>query len=123
MIDKNSILLFVTDTDASIRFYTKLLEQEPVAASPTFGMFILPSGLGLGLWKKAGVEPAPTATGGAADLGFRVNEPGMVDSMYVDWKAKGASILMLPTDLDFGRSFVAADPDGHRLRVYTVDDE
>jgi predicted enzyme related to lactoylglutathione lyase len=47
----------------------------------------------------------------------------MVDSMYVDWKAKGASILMLPTDLDFGRSFVAADPDGHRLRVYTVDDE
>ncbi len=52
MIDKNSILLFVTDTDASIRFYTKLLGQEPVAASPTFGMFILPSGLGLGLWKK-----------------------------------------------------------------------
>jgi catechol 2,3-dioxygenase-like lactoylglutathione lyase family enzyme len=60
MIDKNSILLFVTDTDASIRFYTKLLGQEPVAASPTFGMFILPSGLGLGLWKKTGVEPAPT---------------------------------------------------------------
>jgi predicted enzyme related to lactoylglutathione lyase len=86
-------------------------------------MFILPSGLGLGLWKKTGVEPAPTAAGGAVDLGFRVNEPGMVDSMYVDWKAKGASILMLPTDLDFGRSFVAADPDGHRLRVYTVDDE
>ena len=73
--------------------------------------------------EKNGVEPAPTAAGGAADLGFRVNEPGMVDSMYVDWKAKGASILMLPTDLDFGRSFVAADPDGHRLRVYTVDDE
>ncbi|MND76000.1 Glyoxalase-like domain protein [compost metagenome] len=123
MIDKNSILLFITDTDASIRFYIKLLGQEPVAATPTFGMFILPSGLGLGLWKKTGVEPVPTSAGGGSELGFRVSEPKMVDSIYDDWKAKGAVILMPPTDLDFGRSFVAADPDGHRLRVYTVDDE
>lgn len=121
MIDKNSVLLFITDIEASIGFYTKLLGQGPVQASPTFGMFILPSGLGLGLWKKTGVEPAPTAAGGGSDLGFHVPEHAMVDLICDDWKAKGAAILMPPTDLDFGRCFVAADPDGHRLRVYTVD--
>jgi len=47
----------------------------------------------------------------------------MVDVIYDEWKAKGVTILMPPADLDFGRCFVAADPDGHRLRVYTVDDE
>ena len=32
----------------------------------------------------------------------------------------GASIALPPTDPDFGRSFVALDPDGHRLRVYAI---
>ena len=32
-------------------------------------------------------------------------------------------IAFPPTDLDFGRSFVALDPDGHRLRVYAVAEE
>lgn len=44
----------------------------------------------------------------------------IVDALHAEWLGKGATILMRPTDLDFGRSFVAADPDGHRLRVYTV---
>ncbi|MBB2671410.1 UNVERIFIED_ORG: putative enzyme related to lactoylglutathione lyase [Rhizobium esperanzae] len=47
----------------------------------------------------------------------------MVDATHADWQAKGANIVMAPTDLDFGRSFVAADPHGHRLRVYTVAEE
>ncbi len=122
MIDKNSVLLFITDTEASIDFYTKLLGQMPIEASPTFGMFILPSGLGLGLWKKTGVEPAPTGAGGGSEIGFHVPQSAMVDTIFDDWKAKGVTILMPPTDLDFGRCFVATDPDGHRLRVYTVDD-
>jgi len=32
-------------------------------------------------------------------------------------------IALPPTDLDIGRSFVALDPDGHRLRVYASDKE
>jgi hypothetical protein len=27
-------------------------------------------------------------------------------------------ILQPPTEMDFGRTFTAADPDGHRLRVF-----
>ncbi|WP_338112929.1 hypothetical protein [Sphingomonas sanguinis] len=29
-------------------------------------------------------------------------------------------MLMPPTDRPFGRSFVALDPDGHRVRVYAL---
>jgi catechol 2,3-dioxygenase-like lactoylglutathione lyase family enzyme len=120
MTDKNSILLYMTNATKSAGFYARLLGQEPVEASATFAMFILPSGLGLGLWGKAGVEPAPSAAGGGCDIGFKVGAPEMVDALHAEWQGKGATILMQPTDLDFGRSFVAADPDGHRLRVYTV---
>ncbi|ARM91552.1 glyoxalase/bleomycin resistance protein/dioxygenase family protein (plasmid) [Rhizobium sp. CIAT894] len=120
MTASNSILLYVTDAPASARFYANLLGKEPVEASETFAMFILPSGLGLGLWGKAGVEPAPAAAGGGSEIGFKVAVTDMVDATHADWQAKGANIVMAPTDLDFGRSFVAADPDGHRLRVYTV---
>ncbi|PDS75758.1 VOC family protein [Rhizobium sp. L43] len=120
MIDSNSILLFVADAGKSASFYGQLLGQDPVELSPTFAMFILPSGLALGLWGKAGVEPAPTAMGGGCDLGFKVATADRVDTLHAEWQVKGATILLPPTDLDFGRSFVAADPDGHRLRVYTV---
>lgn len=123
MTDSNSILLYVTDATTSARFYTKLLGQEPVEASPTFAMFILPSGLGLGLWGKTGVEPAPVATGGGCDIGFKVDTAAVVDATHADWRGKGADIALPPTDLDFGRSFVAVDPDGHRLRVYALSEE
>lgn len=120
MTNRNSILLYVADAPASAGFYGRLLGQTPVEASPTFAMFVLPSGLGLGLWGRAGVEPPATAAAGGCDLGFRVETPDMVDALHAEWRGKGATILLSPTDLDFGRSFVAADPDGHRLRVYTV---
>lgn len=30
---------------------------------------------------------------------------------------------MAPAQLEFGWSFVIADPDGHRLRVYALDED
>jgi catechol 2,3-dioxygenase-like lactoylglutathione lyase family enzyme len=123
MTDRNSLLLYVTDATTSARLYAELLGQQPVEASPTFAMFILPSGLGLGLWGKTGVEPAPAAAGGGCELGFKVDTAAAVDTTFAEWRAKGATIALPPADLDFGRSFVAVDPDGHRLRVYAMREE
>jgi len=75
------------------------------------------------LWGKDGVEPAPAATGGGSELGFKLATAAAVDQTRAAWSAKGAAIALPPTDLDFGRSFVALDPDGHRLRVYAVAEE
>ncbi|MFG1243295.1 VOC family protein [Xanthobacter sp. DSM 14520] len=122
MTETNNLLLYVSDPEASGRFYAGLLGRVPVEVSPTFVLLVLPSGLALGLWKTTGVEPAPTASGGGSELGFKVAGAADVDAAYAAWLARGARIALPPTDLDFGRSFVALDPDGHRLRVYALAD-
>ncbi|MDI4657888.1 VOC family protein [Xanthobacter autotrophicus] len=120
MTETNTLLLYVADPEASGRFYAGLLGREPVEVSPTFALLVLPSGLALGLWKAGGVEPAPTASGGGSELGFKVARAADVDATHAAWLTRGARIALPPTDLDFGRSFLALDPDGHRLRVYAL---
>jgi catechol 2,3-dioxygenase-like lactoylglutathione lyase family enzyme len=123
MTNANIVLLYVTSPEASARFYAALLGRQPLEASPTFVLFPLAPGLALGLWRKDGVEPAAAAPGGGSEIGFKVEGAEAVDAAHSDWRAKGASIALPPTDLDFGRTFVALDPDGHRLRVYAPSDE
>jgi predicted enzyme related to lactoylglutathione lyase len=38
---------------------------------------------------------------------------------HTDWRKRGLTIAQAPTSMDFGRTFVVLDPDGHRLRVFT----
>lgn len=123
MFEPSNILLPVADPLASARFYGDILGLAPVEAGPNFVLFMLPSGLGLGLWDKTGVVPAPTATAGCVEIGFKVESGAAVDAAHAAWRSKGCAIALAPTDLEFGRSFVAADPDGHRLRVYALYDE
>jgi catechol 2,3-dioxygenase-like lactoylglutathione lyase family enzyme len=122
MTGTNMLILYVTDPAASARFYAGLLDREPVDASPTFVFLILESGLALGLWKKDGVQPAPVTGRGGCELGFKMADAAAVDAVHAAWQGKGAVVAQPPVDLDFGRSFVALDPDGHRLRVYALAD-
>jgi predicted enzyme related to lactoylglutathione lyase len=72
----------------------------------------------LGLWSRYTVEPAATAAGGGGELAFTVKDAAAVAALYEQWGGKGLRILQKPVDLDFGHTFVAMDPDGHRLRVF-----
>lgn len=118
MFDANFVLLYVDSPAASARFYAGLLGAEPIEESPTFAMFPLPSGVMLGLWSRHTVEPAAAAAGGGAEIATVVASPAEVDARCAEWRGRGLTILQEPTELDFGRSFVALDPDGHRLRVF-----
>ena len=70
----------------------------------------------MGLWSRHAVEPAAAAAaGGGSELAFTAED---VDAVHADWAARGLPIAQEPTDMDFGRTFVALDPDGHRLRVF-----
>lgn len=109
------VILYVNSPTASAAFYADLLRQEPAQASPTFAMFALPSGIGLGLWSSHTVEPAAAAAGGGAEIAFTADD---IDAVHTDWSARGLTIAQMPTEMDFGRTFVALDPDGHRLRVF-----
>jgi catechol 2,3-dioxygenase-like lactoylglutathione lyase family enzyme len=118
MLSPNFVILYVDSPTASATFYSALLDRKPVDASPTFALFALDSDLKLGLWSRTTVEPPATGTTGAAEIAFPVEDAAAVDSVHADWRGRGLTILQ-PTTMDFGRTFVALDPDGHRLRVFT----
>ncbi|CAO3355991.1 VOC family protein [Azospirillum palustre] len=111
------VLLYVDSPAASAAFYANLLGREPVEASPTFAMFKAGNGLMLGLWSRHTVEPAATAPGGG-EIAFTVADEAAVHDLHADWSGRGLTILQPPTAMDFGHTFVAQDPDGHRLRVF-----
>ena len=113
----NFMLLYVDSPESSAPFYAGLLGHAPAEASPTFVLFALRSGLMLGLWARQTVEPAATPTGGG-ELAFAVDGADAVDATHADWVRRGLTIIQPPTLMDFGRTFVALDPDGHRLRVF-----
>ncbi|WP_448188828.1 VOC family protein [Azospirillum sp. sgz301742] len=118
MRDLNFVILYVDSPSASAAFYAELLGKQPVEASPTFAMFAMESGVMLGLWSRHTVEPAATAAGGGAEVAFTVADADAVRATHQDWKQRGLPIAQEPTAMDFGHTFVALDPDGHRLRVF-----
>lgn len=120
MIDSNFVILYVSNPEISARFYADLLEKQPVEASATFAMFILPGGMRLGLWSKHTVEPAAQGSTGSHEIVFSADSHAQVDSLCSAWHEKGLEILQQPVEMDFGYTFVALDPDGHRLRVYRL---
>ncbi len=122
MPDPSFIILYVDAPPKSATFYADLLAAPVLESSPTFAMLPLRPGVMLGLWSRHTVEPAAAAGGGGAEIGFTTDgsEPGRtVDAIHADWAKRGLKILQEPADMDFGRTFVALDPDGHRLRVFT----
>ncbi len=118
MSNPSFLLLYVDSPKVSGAFYRELLKLEPVEQSPTFVLFALESGLMLGLWSRCKVEPATAGSAGASELAFTVKNAAAVDATYAAWGERGVRIAQAPVDLDFGRTFVGLDPDGHRLRVF-----
>jgi predicted enzyme related to lactoylglutathione lyase len=81
-------------------------------------MLPLREGVMLGLWSRKTVEPAADAPAGASEVAFTVENAAAVEATFADWKKRGLNILQEPVQMDFGMTFVATDPDGHRLRVF-----
>ncbi len=115
MTDLALVILYVDAPQRSARFYADLLGVPVVESSPTFAMLQLSGGVALGLWSRHTVEPRAGAAVGGGEIVF--TDPD-IDAVHTDWVGRAVAILQPPTDLDFGRSFTAADPDGHRLRVF-----
>lgn len=114
----NFVILYVADPLASADFYAELLATEPAEKSSTFAMFALESGVMLGLWAQHTVEPPSNIEGGTTELAFTVSNGAAVDTAFRDWSQRGLDIIQPPTAMDFGYTFTARDPDGHRLRMF-----
>ena len=116
---QHTFILYVEDPMKSAAFYEKLLQAKPVEASPGFAVFALAPPTMLGLWKRADVLPKVTAPTGCNEVSFQVDSKDIVGQFFEASKKIGATVLQEPAQMDFGYTFTVADPDGHRLRVFT----
>lgn len=115
------VLLFVTDPLESGQFYSRLFNLTPVEQSPTFVLFALPNGVMLGLWSRKTARPSVVAQGGGSEICFTEEN---VDEVYAKWVKLGIPMAQTPTTMDgMSRTFVALDPDGHRIRVLCLEEE
>ena len=112
------VLLYVDNPPASAAFYEGLLGKPAVDTSATFAMLPLGAGVMLGLWQRDTVKPAAAGSPGASEVAFTVADAAAVSATHAAWTARGVAILQPPVQLDFGYTFTAQDPDGHRLRVF-----
>lgn len=118
MPDFSFLLLHVADDAASATFYHEVLGLPIIDQRPGFAMLRLRDGVMLGVWLNETVEPHSSGQTGASEIAFAVADAGAVETTYADWKQRGLTIIQTPTRMSFGATFVALDPDGHRLRVF-----
>lgn len=117
MLKPQFIILYVTNPTQSGEFYEKLLGTKPVEGSPAFVRIPLTSDVMLGLWAKDHVKPRQENMTCASEINFIVTTKEELMAAYEDWKEKGLDLIQDMTELYFGTTFTATDPDGHRLRV------
>ncbi len=120
MTTLNYILLSVADPARSTAFYSQLLGREPVENAPDFALYVLENGIKIGLWIAGDIDPTPKPAGGV-EISFSEPDDAAVSATYEKWSAV-APVIQEPTRMDFGFTFVVEDPDGHRLRVFSLAD-
>ena len=117
MADFNLVVLYVDDAQASSTFYQTLLERPVAQSSPKFVLLPLGNGAMLGLWQRDAVEPPSASQAGSSEISWAVANADAVRATFEAWTRRGVRIAQPPTAMPFGDTFVALDPDGHRLRV------
>jgi predicted lactoylglutathione lyase len=126
MFTADMTILYVPNVVKSTDFYASLFDIKPINVTPTFAMFVFESGFKLGLWSKYTVQP-PVDTQHFSvngEITFKVQHKADVDFLYNEWGAfREIAIIQSPAGMDFGYTFTAIDPDGHRLRVMWLQPE
>ncbi len=116
----STVILYVEKVESSCAFYTGLLGRPPFEQSPNFAMYTLEGGMMLGLWAGHDADPKPKAAGGGAEVAFTAESDAELDGLHAEWVKRGYAIAQKPVRKDFGYTFTALDPDGHRLRVMVL---
>lgn len=119
-----TFIVYVSDAQASAAFYRDLLDLPIAFESPRFMSLALPGGVQLALWSGseiAGDLFGSTSAVRTSEVWLSLGSTSEIDDRCVDWKNRGVQIVTEPYDDVFGRTFVAADPDGNLIRVAPMD--
>ena len=113
-------IVYVNDAPAAARFYGDLLGMSPSFETPGYITFDLGPGADLALWSGQFEDLSPDVPR-TSEVCLAINSGpdkiDEIDEIFKRWQAKGVTILREPHDAGFGLTFVAADPDGNRIRV------
>lgn len=114
-------IVYVNDAPAAARFCGDLLGMSPSFQTPGFITFDLGPGADLALWSGQFANlsrdvPRTSEICLAIDGGSE-----RIEGLFGQWRSKGITILEEPHDAGFGRTFLAADLDGNRIRVAPQD--
>jgi predicted enzyme related to lactoylglutathione lyase len=112
-------ILYVHDMPKARAFYQDVLGLQIDAAQSAlvFAFFRTGDNTFLALEDVAILPPGQAQPAGSFELAISVED---VDTVYQDWKARGVPMIEELHDSPFGRNFLAKDPEGHHLSVYTL---
>ena len=112
-------IVYVTDIDRSVEFYSDLLELETDFVSPRYVTFALADGVALALWA-GNSEALASATARTTEVCLNINRDEVMD-VFQAWSDKGVDVIKEPHQDVFGTTFVVTDPDGNQIRVAPID--
>ncbi len=107
----NLLVLYVTDLEASVRFYTACglnFEKERHGTGPLHYSSTAPSGLVIEIYPRGTRQPTRTR------LGFAAEDTA---TLVADLAAAGWPDVSAPRDLDYGRVRLVRDPDGNAVEL------
>lgn len=121
MLTPNLVLFYVKNPIESAAFYENIFSTKPVALFPTYVAFSFPNGFTFSFWSTSATNFLSEGTGHRSELAFMVEEEQKVQELYDGWRKLGITIEQDLHEAVFGLTFVALDPDGHRIRVCIPD--
>ncbi|QDQ39457.1 hypothetical protein E3226_003110 [Legionella geestiana] len=116
MLQPNVIVLYAASLAVTSQFYREVFGMAPVEASSTFHSFKLSNDLSLAIKAQSSVLPPVDEKNSGGELAFVLESRDRVNALFTEWHTKNIRIILPPTQLPFGYTFVALDPDGYRLR-------
>ncbi|WP_341661806.1 glyoxalase [Vibrio sp.] len=117
MLTIDTYVLYVENIQISQGFYTKVLGCESRSLSPTCMEIKFANNMSVLLKQNSNLVPTSRITGGGAELSILVEDQTKLESLYHSWKKQSVDFAQDPKELSYGVSFVALDPDEHRIRV------
>lgn len=121
MLIPNLLLFYVKNPLESALFYEKIFSMKPVASFPSYVAFSFDNGFTFSLWSMQATNFVSGGSGHRAELSFMVKDEEMVRKLRKQWGELGVVIEQDLHEAVFGLTFVALDPDGHRIRVCMPD--
>jgi predicted enzyme related to lactoylglutathione lyase len=117
----NLQLIYVANIERSTAFYKTIFNAEPTFSSPRYVVFTAGGDAYFALWSGADTEPDMNAPR-FSEIGIMLPSDEEVECLCEDWKKN--STIKFSQEIHtavFGRTFLVEDPDGHIIRVCSMD--